>query len=446
MANKLKNGAASRACEKLYLNEDFADVHFAFKVDNEIQRVPANKIILAVLSPVFQAMFFGSLPEKGDVVIADADIDGFKEFLQFFYLGELTVTMENIETVIRLADKYDIQEYVMASAAFLTNHLTHDNICWGYQLAINLQVNELIAYCEYEITVSPEKVFATDGFRRCDHRTLMEILKLDLHCKEIDIFNACLEWAKSMCREYDVDDSQVVNLKNELGDCLKFIRFGLMNSAEFGECYVLYKELFTLEEFEDIMLTITAKKYGPKIFNKFPRHITYEWDHDNVFHCKRTSMASNIEKIVHFTYVSLFSTNHPLLLGKICTAFTFSMDTTVVFRSETKVKITEREGLTLDSSAPSKILYRGKSNIWGGRLNSHLQVAFPSPILILPGKFYEISLEHPEARDCLFISNWDPIINMEDGITINFPPNPDCWGYNSNASSWVSEFLFSKVL
>lgn len=52
-----------------------------FSVHDEIEKFSANEANLAVLSPVFKAMFYGQLPEKGDVPIADADANGFKEFL-----------------------------------------------------------------------------------------------------------------------------------------------------------------------------------------------------------------------------------------------------------------------------------------------------------------------------------------------------------------------------
>lgn len=64
-------------------------------------------------------MFYGSLKEGNVVKIVDADADSFKEFLQFFYLGEVTLTVENVEIVARLVDKYDILEAVNASAISL---------------------------------------------------------------------------------------------------------------------------------------------------------------------------------------------------------------------------------------------------------------------------------------------------------------------------------------
>lgn len=199
MAKVLANSSASEATTKLYLNDKLADVRFIFKTDDEVEMVPmvpANKALLAALSPVFDTMFFGELKEGGDVEIVDADTDGFKEFLQFFYLDKVTLTLRNIETVARLADKYDVLNYVKTCSAFLESQLEWENMCWGYQWAIFLKDRALIELCEYIIIRMPKKIFATETFQRCERDTLKHILELDLTCVEVDVFKACLAWAR----------------------------------------------------------------------------------------------------------------------------------------------------------------------------------------------------------------------------------------------------------
>lgn len=151
----------------MYINEELVDVHFEFKANDEIQRVPANKNVLAAVSSVFNAMFFGSSKERNAVRIEDASADGFKEFLQFFYLDKVTLSMENIGTVIHLADKYDVLEYVKICDVFLKSQLTMENICLGYQVAVILKNEQLIKFCEDEISKASNEIFVTDAFQRC---------------------------------------------------------------------------------------------------------------------------------------------------------------------------------------------------------------------------------------------------------------------------------------
>lgn len=107
MGLKLLNDCVSEQNEKLYLKEDFADVHFSFKENGIVQQVPANKAILAVQSPVFEKMFFGS-KKKTIIHISNASVGDFEDLLQFFYLREVDIAVQNFKRVRQLAKKYGI--------------------------------------------------------------------------------------------------------------------------------------------------------------------------------------------------------------------------------------------------------------------------------------------------------------------------------------------------
>lgn len=110
MKTKILNPFATKTFSEMYLNSRFADVHFTFPSDEQFQEVPAHKMVLASASPVFAAMFFGPLKESEVVKIHDTNAGVFKEFLQFFYLSEVKLTMANLEEVVWLGDKYDMQQ------------------------------------------------------------------------------------------------------------------------------------------------------------------------------------------------------------------------------------------------------------------------------------------------------------------------------------------------
>jgi len=133
MANTLQHNVVSVVAAKLYLNEDLADVHFLFNIGDEVFQ-PTKRIWrlwVRYFIPCFSD-HCQQLPEKGDVKIVDARADEFKEFLQFFYLDEVKLSMENIQTVVTLADKYDVLDYVNASAGLLKSLLTLKMKCTYY--------------------------------------------------------------------------------------------------------------------------------------------------------------------------------------------------------------------------------------------------------------------------------------------------------------------------
>lgn len=109
---------------KLYLDEDTADIHFAFENETTANaRIPAHKTFLAMESDAFKAMFFGDLKESGDVKIVDVSADAFKEFLQFFYFDQIKLSMENVNGVINLVKKYMVADSIYFVNNFYVNHL-----------------------------------------------------------------------------------------------------------------------------------------------------------------------------------------------------------------------------------------------------------------------------------------------------------------------------------
>lgn len=60
-------------------DERFHDISFSFEDSKKLLR--ANKMILSLVSPVFEAMFFGDFAKQDPVHIKDIPYDVFKEFL-----------------------------------------------------------------------------------------------------------------------------------------------------------------------------------------------------------------------------------------------------------------------------------------------------------------------------------------------------------------------------
>lgn len=125
-------------------------------------------------------------------------------------------------------------------------------MCYGYQLAAFLKNDELIKICEREIAISPKIIFATDAFRQRDQSILKRILELNRwNCKETDALEACLVWPNYACKQIDLDETKMENLKSQLGDCCKSIRLDSMTIEEFTKFSMLNEGFFTPDEFKD---------------------------------------------------------------------------------------------------------------------------------------------------------------------------------------------------
>lgn len=107
----LKNDRVQKKIGQMYLNTRMADVHFVFGADTESrEEVPAHKIILSLQNDVFDAMFFGPLKVDAKVPIDHTSASAFKDFLQFFYKSQVTLTSENVDKVLDLCKMYEMND------------------------------------------------------------------------------------------------------------------------------------------------------------------------------------------------------------------------------------------------------------------------------------------------------------------------------------------------
>lgn len=214
---------SSTRLRKFFLDETPADVLSSF--ENAKTRIPAHKILLAMESGVFKAMFNGSLKETGDIKpdikIVDVSADAFKEFLQFFYFDQIKLTMKNINEVIYLIDKYILADSLDICEKFLTESLTNDNVCSIYDIAIRFNMIALQLVCKNRIAIDTNLVLQSGDFKKCSKSVLNDILKIEpLTCTASQVFHACMHWIK-------VASGQDV-LTKELLRMLYFMRFILV--------------------------------------------------------------------------------------------------------------------------------------------------------------------------------------------------------------------------
>lgn len=181
----------------------------------------------------------------------------------------------------------------------------------------------LIDRCEQVICLHSNLVLSTNGFIECYLETLLNILRFDsLNCKEMVVFEACIEWAKNHCANNGMDASDHKHLRQTLDSALYQIRFGTMTVEEFMRCYQSYKNIFTEDEREQILYAI-GKVADPKSyhFNDESRDIQYgKWDENSCIKCWRVFSkftATMSETFLYGLTQTTFSCNQSILLGAI---------------------------------------------------------------------------------------------------------------------------------
>lgn len=440
MSNKMKNKFIANSISDLYLQPDLADVNFEFQIDDQTVKVPAHKCILAVASKVFRAMFFGPLKEGEIVRIDDADPSAFKEFLQFFYLPEIELTMENIEAVVHLTDKYDMLKYVNTCTEFLESQLTKDTIIWGYQLALSSDNENLKKFCEIEIETHSKDVIKSDTFLRCDKAVVENILKFNsLHCREIDLFEACVEWAETCCARDGLDQNNSGNVRRQLGELLHSIRFASITVEEIGMITTneRYKALFNSEELRDFWGMKTVENFQPTVFKQTKRALKWNGNHDLV--CNLTHSADNGTYNINNRESTWFSTNVPVILGEV--------ECTPLFGStfNCNIAIVEYSDHTFVADQSTKVLYSSVF-YFDTIFRAGASVVLNQPIVIQPNKLYEIQMNSMESFSSpshpYHYSTWKSEVKLGEGVIIKLHQHPPNSG---NHRGIVSKLHFNTI-
>lgn len=125
----------TRNKDKFATNSKFAGVNFSFPNYDQTENVPAHKLILTSVTPVFATIFFGSLKESSVVENTDSNANAFKEFLYFVHLPEITLSVLNSE-----------------QPDYLECNVTMENVL-TYELAVSSNNSGLKTFCEYQIDV-----------------------------------------------------------------------------------------------------------------------------------------------------------------------------------------------------------------------------------------------------------------------------------------------------
>ncbi|XP_037049492.1 BTB/POZ domain-containing protein 3-like [Bradysia coprophila] len=366
----------SKVGRNLYLNAEKADVHFIFESEDE--RVPAQKNILSSGSDVFDTMFYGPLKEEGDIKIVDATAEAFKEFLRFFYFNKVDVSMEHVPDVMYLGRKYNVADCQRLCVNLLAANIIEQNAAFVLGLAIIYDEKQLQKSCELIIASLTDEVFKSENFLVCDRRVLEHILKMDrLACTEAELFEACMSWVRATSNEDHLTRDIV---QTHLGRLFYEIRFGALTLKEFGELLPVYGELFSANEYSEILRLFSGQEMKPKIFQMEQRSPNWDrtklivYDHGAKFAARNKLKSESVTQ---------FSSNTRLLLRY------FVVDLVItemkIVRKIENVKVAVIADSTEITQFTCTLQYLG----WD------CKVDLPSPISIMSENIYEIWITFP---------------------------------------------------
>ncbi len=441
---------SAQTSKKLFMDEKTADVYFVFNSNTDKRlKVAAHKNVLAKGSSVFESMFYGSIPESGDIEIVDASVDGFKEFLQFFYIDKVALTMENIAEVLNLATKYDVNECLNVCDKMLEENATLQNLCNGLQLAITFDRNDLKKSFLQIVSQQPKEVLASIGFYNCSHDVLKLLLtSVDWKCDTKEVFDACMVWAKQACEKNKIDPSAMENRRKELGECLHMIQFDLMSQQQIAQCILNFRGLFDSEELEDIIaLTMSDTVTEMRKFKGLTQVLDKAWNHSSALTCSRIHNPSLNKNYVNQLESISFQTSKKLLFGAIA-ALQIQKSDPNYFSNKISGSLMIFETTSNENSEKSILLLKQQVNIASGDATDlPTYIRLSKPIVITPYKIYEIRMIFSTLwKHQTFHTNfyYKQEVQLNDDIKITFEKNPSL-PYDNCSFGIISDLYFNRL-
>ncbi|XP_055356821.1 BTB/POZ domain-containing protein 1-like [Paramacrobiotus metropolitanus] len=222
----------------LLFSEDMSDVEFAVGRDyGAVMVFPAHRVIIGVRSPVFHAMFYGSLPDNCTAPIEIPDVlpHAFANMLSYLYTDVVwDFTQDNVFHTLGCADKYDLPLLVAMCTNFVLSDLNIGNCLDMLDSAVHYAnvAPSILEKCLSVIDESAKSIWQSVRFSAIGREALCAILSRDtLTANEDTICLAVDKWAANMCMQRNLDPS-FVNRREVLGQALFLIRFPLLTDVQ----------------------------------------------------------------------------------------------------------------------------------------------------------------------------------------------------------------------
>ena len=397
-----------------------SDVKFIVPVSNgesESKVILAHKLVLAIGSPVFFAMFYGPMADTRDSIdLPDCEYEGLLELFRFIYSDEVELTGSNVMHVLCLAKKYLVTSLVEKCAEFLRKNLDASNVFAILPHAQKFEDKDLENRCWEVVAVHTEEAVTTGDFVVAERSLVESVVKREkLNVKEVELFKAVNRWAEKKIEEQGIASNGNAKRRIIGEEILEEIRFPLMSQEEFA-IFVIDTNILNMQEVGDMIkhynqVLTSPLQYlqSPRTgalrrvcrFKNFTQHPAAgskgKWSYKG----SPDSLVLSVDKVIRLKGVQLF--------GREGCEYTVSME---IKDTTSNLFLVKKSG-TYSSEKDLDHIYYG------------FDVLFDTPVILESGKRYEISSTingpsswYSEAGQALF--NFDRInfrISKSSGAT-----------------------------
>ena len=275
-------------------NDRLSDVKFVVANSNgeteSKQVIPAHKFILAIGSPVFEAMFYGELAETKDTIeLPDCDNESLLELFRYMYSDEVNLSGSNVMGVLYLAKKYIVPSLTNKCAEYLKEKLDPSNVFSILPFAQKYEEKAPVDRCWMVIENHTEAAVKSEAFETIERSLLEEVVARDnLSIKEVSLFQAVDRWATTQCKKQGLAEDGPIKRRILGEEMIKALRFPVMTGEEFA-VNVLDTNILTSDEIVTLFKYFTVTTSPTLVaFSNTPRgKLTHAADY--ITSCRFTS-------------------------------------------------------------------------------------------------------------------------------------------------------------
>lgn len=251
------------SAKSLANNELYSDISFI--VGPEKEKIYGHKNLLALGSPVFHRMFFGSWKESSDLItIPDISSRGFRNVIKYIYGHRLEeFSLAELYETYMAGDKYLVHDLNDRLIEFIDSILDESNCCIIYNELVKIGGHEeLLERAKRLIRWEAKVAFEGELFESIDKDTLIDLLNFRwMNVYEIDVLESCLRWVEAKIEKLGLNPTD--ENKREVFSSIKHhIRFSELTPEDLGT-FAGIESLLTSEEIGGLMLHLFNKSTKP---------------------------------------------------------------------------------------------------------------------------------------------------------------------------------------
>ena len=184
------------ALENLRRREELCDV--ILKVAE--REIKAHRVVLAAVSPYFNAMFTSDLVESKQEVINLTDLDplAVQMVVEFAYVARVNITVDNVQSLLNVASLLQVETLVEKCCYFLEHEL-HPSNCLGIRRFAHSHGCLSLSKIAYDYAMRNfNQVTQLEEFFQCPLEEILELISEDaLYVRhEEEVYEAAVRWVK----------------------------------------------------------------------------------------------------------------------------------------------------------------------------------------------------------------------------------------------------------